>query len=55
MKLPESSPKESCLSMNPEERLCPRYDEKGIALYQVGNPKEMGFIVVDNCTEEHIQ
>lgn len=43
------------LSTNPEAKPCPKFDEKGIALYEVGSPKEMGFIVVDNCTQEHIQ
>lgn len=43
------------LSTNPEARLCPKFDEKGIALFQLGSPEEMGFIVVDDCTQEHIQ
>lgn len=43
------------LSVSPEARLCPKFDEKGIAMFQLGSPEEMGFIVVDDCTQEHIQ
>lgn len=41
--------------LNPETRLCPKFDEKGIAMYQLATKEEMGFRVVDNCTQEHIQ
>jgi hypothetical protein len=40
---------------DPEERLCPRFDSVGIAMFPVADPGEMGFRVLDDCTEEHIQ
>lgn len=43
------------LRINPQKRICPNYDEESIALYSVADPEEMGFRVVDNCPEEHIQ
>lgn len=43
------------LSTNPQAKLCPQFDEKGIALYELPTPQDMGFIVVDNCAQEHIQ
>lgn len=42
------------LRIEPEKRLCPKFDEKSIALFPVAKPKEMGVRVVDNCAEEHI-
>ncbi len=42
------------LRLNPEARLCPRFDETSIAKFRVADPDEMGFRVVDNCAEEHI-
>ncbi len=43
------------LSVSPQEKVCPKFDAQGIAEFPVGNPHKMGFRVVDNCTEEHIQ
>lgn len=43
------------LCVNPADRPCPKFDESGIATFPVGDPKKMGFRVVDNCCEEHIQ
>ncbi len=43
------------LRLSPEKRLCPRFDEESIAMFPVADPGEMGFRVVDNCPEEHIQ
>ena len=42
------------LRLNPEQRLCPRFDEESIALHRVAAPGDMGVRVVDNCAEEHI-
>ncbi len=43
------------LRLSPQKRLCPRFDEVSISTFPVGDPGEMGFRVVDNCPEEHIQ
>ncbi len=43
------------LRLDPQARLCPKFDETSIALFPVAKPGEMGFRVVDNCAEEHIQ
>lgn len=45
----------STLSLDPEERLCPKYDHTGISLQYVGDLAHTGPVVVDNCAEEHIQ
>ena len=42
------------LRLDPEKRLCPRYDSTGIAKYRVGSQKKMGMRVLDDCVEEHI-
>jgi len=42
------------LRLNPKKRLCPKFDESSIALFQTAKPGEMGFRVIDNCAEEHI-
>ncbi len=41
--------------LDPETRLAPRFDSTGIALFPVAEPGEMGFRVLDDFTEEHIQ
>ncbi len=41
--------------LDPSIRLCPNFDNATIALFRVAEPGEMGFRVVDNFTEEHIQ
>ena len=43
------------LRLNPEKRLCPMYDSETIAKYSVADRGEMGFRVVDDFVEEHIQ
>ncbi|MBQ6987061.1 MAG: hypothetical protein IJR48_03510 [Oscillibacter sp.] len=43
------------LRIEPEKRLCPLYDPETIARYPVAEPGEMGFRVLDNFCEEHIQ
>ena len=42
------------LRLDPSKRLCPKFDEKSIALFETATREEMGFRVVDNCAEEHI-
>lgn len=42
------------LRLDPEKRLCPKFDSTSIALFPVADREEMGVRVVDNCAEEHI-
>ena len=42
------------IRLDPQSRLCPRYDHDSIALYPIARPGEMGFRVVDNFAEEHM-
>lgn len=43
------------LRLDPELRLCPRFDSESIALFPLASREEMGFRVLDNFCEEHIQ
>ena len=43
------------LRLDPQRRLCPKFDAVSLADFPVAQPGEMGFRVVDNCAEEHIQ
>ncbi len=43
------------LRLNPQLRLCAKFDEDSIAKFPVAEPDEMGFRVLDNCAEENIQ
>ena len=47
--------KESNPRRDPETRLAPRFDSTGIAMFPIAEPGEMGFRVLDDFTEEHIQ
>lgn len=42
------------LRLNPELRLCPKFDSTSVAKFRVASPEKMGVRVVDNCAEEHI-
>ena len=42
------------LRLNPEARLCPKFDQTSIALFPVADREELGVRGVDNCAEEHI-
>lgn len=42
------------LRLDPEKRICPKFDNTSIALFPVADRDEMGVRVVDNCAEEHI-
>jgi len=44
-----------CIRLNPECRLCPEYDSCSIKLFAAPDAGEMGFRVLDNFPEEHIQ
>ena len=45
----------SCLRLEPENRLCPQTDSVGIRKFRVASREQMGFRVVDDFCEEHIQ
>lgn len=40
--------------VNPQLRLCAKFDDVSIAKFPVASPDEMGMRVLDNCAEEHI-
>jgi hypothetical protein len=42
------------LRLDPELRLCPKFDAVSIADFPVATRNEMGVRVLDNCAEEHI-
>lgn len=42
------------LRLDPEKRICPKFDQTSIALFPVADPDKMGFRVLDNCAEEHM-
>lgn len=44
-----------CMRIDPEQRLCPEFDSTSIKLFRAPEPGEMGFRVLDNFPEEHIQ
>ena len=44
-----------CIRLDPEEALCPAFDSVSIKLFPAPDPDNMGFRVVDNFPEEHIQ
>lgn len=43
------------LRLNPQQRLCPIFDEKCIAKYRVADKDKMGFRVVDDCVQDNIK
>ena len=43
------------LRLDTELRLCPQFDSESIALFPLASREEMGFRVLDNFCEEHIQ
>lgn len=42
------------LRLNPEMRLCAKFDVLSIADFPIASLEKMGIRVVDNCAEEHI-
>ena len=43
------------LRLEPEKRMCPIFDNVSIAKFPVAAPGEMGYRVLDNFCEEHIE
>ncbi|MBD5148597.1 MAG: hypothetical protein HDT19_07465 [Oscillibacter sp.] len=43
------------LRLEPEKRMCPIFDPDTIAKFPVADPGEMGYRVLDNFCEEHIE
>ena len=42
------------IDIDPEERLCPKFDSVSVAKFPVAKRDKMGVRVEDNCAEEHI-
>ncbi len=42
------------LRLDPERRLCAKFDADSIVKFPVAERGKMGFRVEDNCAEEHI-
>ena len=62
MRMPADKRAKNCLDdekpflrLEPEKRMCPIFDPVTIAKFPVGEPDEMGFRVMDNFCEEHIE
>jgi hypothetical protein len=43
------------MRLDPEQRLCAKFDSVSVAKFPVAKRDEMGVRVVDNCPQEHIQ
>lgn len=41
------------IRLDPEQRLCPKFDSASIATFPVAPEGAMGVRVVDDCAEEH--
>ena len=46
---------QTCIRIDPEERLCPAYDSVSIKKFSAPGMGEMGMRVLDNFPEEHMQ
>ncbi|MBQ8621184.1 MAG: hypothetical protein IJ422_02595 [Oscillospiraceae bacterium] len=42
------------IRIDPEQRICPKFDSTSIAKFPVADWDEMGVRVLDDCAEEHI-
>ena len=51
----EYSDEKPSLRLEPEKRMCPIFDSVSIAKFPVAAPGEMGYRVLDNFCEEHIE
>jgi hypothetical protein len=45
---------DTCIRLDPELRLCAKFDSESIAKFRVANRRCMGMRVVDNFAEEHM-
>lgn len=50
-----SAEKMPALRLEPEKRICPLFDPDSIAKFPVAEPGVMGYRVLDNFCEEHIE
>ena len=48
-------PETEDLRLNPEARMCPKFDAVSVAKFPVADRDKMGVRVVDNCAEENIK
>ena len=51
----QRTPETEDLRLNPEARLCPKFDAVSIAKFTVADQEHMGVRVLDNCAEENIK
>ncbi len=51
---PVKNKKQNNLRVDPESRICSKFDSVSIAKFSVADPGEMGIRVLDDCAEEHI-
>ena len=47
--------KMDALRIDPQQRLCPIFDQTSFALFPTADYDEMGVVVMDDCPQEHIQ
>lgn len=47
--------KDRCeIRINPENRICPKFDRHSLATFPNVPDGNMGIVVMDDCAEEHI-
>ena len=54
LKKRKREPSSEDLRLNPELRLCERFDATSVSKFPDASPGFMGVRVIDNCAEEHI-
>lgn len=42
------------MRIDPQQRICPKFDHTGIAMFPAPDREEMGLRVLDDCAQEHI-
>lgn len=52
---PSAARRETDLRLNPQRRICSKFDPDSVAALRAPEPGTMGFRVVDNCAEENIK
>lgn len=52
--MPKKNEPGVCFRLEPERRLCSKFDQTSIAEFRVAHPEDMGMRVLDDCAEEHI-